>query len=264
MLDLATYRPKGDKRNTPFFEEHLPRVYERRARSGLHQLVGPMAAVVIQVDHGHAVPYLAELTLMGPYRYRECWLMETHRVYLLAADPACPRLIVLEPLTATFEDEVTRWNAMYPLSAESPNARYISEVYSCASTAQVREVLEAQNIRFVYPEETPNPFYAQPNLTFTFLSDYTYNRVGYVDVPLDSLAALDLGDRVLLDDDTKRPILEALERHQQLGLEGNIQGLDDMAIRVLAGVRDDAILDYPRLCPIASGGSGWGCCSSRW
>jgi hypothetical protein len=249
MIDLATYQPKGDKRNTPFFEEHLPRVYERRARSGLDQLVGPMAAVVIQVDHGHGVPYLAELTLMGPYRYRECWLMETHRVYLLAADPAWPRLIVLEPLTATYEDEVTRWNAMYPLSAESPNARYIGEVYHCGSTAEVRRVLEGQAIRFVYPEETANPFYALHHLSFTFLSDYTYNRVGYVDVPLDSLAALDLGDRVLLDDDSERPILEALERHQQLDLEGKILGLDHMATRVLAGEREDAILEYLTMVP---------------
>ena len=45
--------PRGDKRNTPFFEEHLLRVYERRASSGLDQLVGPMAALVVQVDHGH-------------------------------------------------------------------------------------------------------------------------------------------------------------------------------------------------------------------
>ena len=44
MIDLSTYRPRGDKRNTPFFEEHLPRVYGRRASSGLDQLVGTMAA----------------------------------------------------------------------------------------------------------------------------------------------------------------------------------------------------------------------------
>ena len=161
----------GDKRNTPFFEEHLPKVYARRASTGLDQLVGSMAGLVIQVDHGHAVPYLAELTLMGPYRYRECWLLDTHRVYLLAADPAWPRLIVLEPLTSTYEDEATRWNAMYPLSADCPNARYVGEVYHCVSTSEVRKVLEGQNIRFLYPGETPNPFYAQPNLTFTFLSE---------------------------------------------------------------------------------------------
>jgi hypothetical protein len=248
-MDLAAYQPKGDKRNTPFFEEHLPRVYERRACSGLDQLVGAMAAVVIQVDHGLAIPYLAELTLMGPYRHRECWLMETHRVYLLAADPAWPRLIVLEPLTNAYEDELTRWNAMYPLSAASPNARYVGEVYHCESTAEVRRVLEEQAIRFVYPGETTNPFYALHHLTFTFLSDYTYNRVGYVDVPLDSLAPLDLGDRVLLDDDSERPLLDALERHQRLGLEGKILGLDHMATRVLAGEREDAILEYLTMVP---------------
>lgn len=249
LLDLGSYRPRGDKRNTPFFEEHLPLVYERRARSGLDQLVGTMAAVVIQVDHGHAVAAMAELALMGPYRYRECWLMETHRVYLLAADPAWPRLILLEPLTTSFEDEVTRWNAMYPLSAASPNARYIGEIYHCQSTAEVRRVLEEQNIRFVYPDEVANPFYAQHNLSFTFLSDYTYNRVGYVDVPLDSLAPLDLGDRVLLDDDTERLIREAEDRHRELGLEGRILGIDHLATRVLAGEREDAILEYLTMVP---------------
>jgi hypothetical protein len=255
MLDLATYRPKGDKRNTPFFEDNLPRVYERRARSGLDGLVGPMAALVIQVDHGHALPYLAELALMGPYRFRECWLMETHRIYLLGVDVTPPdglqrpSLIVLEPLSLDYEDEVTRWNAMYPLSAARPNARYIGEVFHCRSTRETRAVLEAQNIRFVYPGESPNPFYALDNLTFTFLSDYTYNRVGYVDVPLESLAPLDLGDRVLLDDDAQRPIDEATALHAQLGLEGTILGIDHLATRVLAGEREDAILEYLTMVP---------------
>ena len=63
MSDLASYRPKGDKRNTTFFEEFLPRVYARRADSGLEQVVGPMAALLIQVDHGNGLPYLAELAL---------------------------------------------------------------------------------------------------------------------------------------------------------------------------------------------------------
>jgi len=249
MINLSTYRPKGDKRNTSFFEEHLPRVYERRASSGLDQLVGPMAALVVQVEHGHGLPYLAELALMGPYRFRECWLVETHRVYLLGADPAWPRLIVLEPLTSDFEDESSRWNAMYPLAAPHPNARYVGEIYSCQSCSAVRGQLEEQNIRFVYPGETPNPFYAQKNLSFTFLSDYTYNRVGYVDVPLDSLAPLDLGDRILLDDDSERPLLEAAELHRSLGLEQMVLGIDHMATRVLAGEREDAILEYLTMVP---------------
>ncbi|MEB3323166.1 MAG: hypothetical protein VKI81_10130 [Synechococcaceae cyanobacterium] len=249
MIDLATYRPRGDKRNTPFFEEHLPRVYERRAAAGLDRLVGAMAAVVIQVDHGNALPYLAELALLTPFRLRECWLSETHRIHLLAAAPAWPRLILLEPLSHDFEDAVTRWNAMYPLSAARPNARYIGEIFHTSSVREVRRLLEEHSIRFVYPGETENPFYTLPQLGFTFLSDYTYNRVGYVEVPLDSLAALDPGDRVLLDDDVLRPIEAAAERHRSLGLEGKVLGIDHLATRVLAGDRENAILEYLTMVP---------------
>jgi hypothetical protein len=91
--------------------------------------------------------------------------------------------------------------------------------------------------------------YAYNHLIFSFLSDHTYNRVGYVDLPLDSLAPLDLGDRVLLDDDTERPMVEAAEQHTALGLDNKILGLDHMATRVLAGDREDAILEYLTMVP---------------
>jgi len=42
-----------------------------------------MEAVVIQVDQGDGLAYMAELAPMGPYRFRECWLNETHRIYSL-------------------------------------------------------------------------------------------------------------------------------------------------------------------------------------
>ena len=165
MIDLATFEPRGDKKNSSFFEDNLPRVYERCSQFGLTQLVGAMAAVVVQVDHGDGLAYMAELALMGPYRFRECWLNETHRIHLLEADPLWPRLILLEPLNRGFEDEATRWNRMYPLAAAKPNARYIGEIYSTSSCRDLRSVLEPQNIRFVYPDEANNGFYALPHLT---------------------------------------------------------------------------------------------------
>ena len=249
MLDLSTYEPKGDKKNSCFFVDNLARVYERRSRSGLTQLVGAMAAVVIQVDHGDGLAYMAELALMGPYRFRECWLNETHRIHLLEADPLWPRLILLEPLNRGFEDEATRCNRMYPLAAAKPNARYIGEIFSTSSCRDLRSVLEPQNIRFVYPDEASNNFYALPHLTFTFLSDYTYNRVGYVDVPLDSLAALDLGDRVHLDAESLELLVAAGQKHHRHGLAGRVLGIDHLASRVLAGEREDALLEYLTMVP---------------
>ncbi len=71
-MDLLNYTPLGDKKNSEFFESYLPKVYERRATSGLDELVREMAAVVIQVEHGDAIKYLAELAVMGPYRLIDC------------------------------------------------------------------------------------------------------------------------------------------------------------------------------------------------
>jgi hypothetical protein len=249
MIDFSNFEPKGDKENSAFFVDNLSRVYERRSQSGLTQLVGAMAAVVIQVGHGDGLAYMAELALMGPYRFRECWLNETHRIHLLEADPLWPRLILLEPLNRGFEDEATRCNRMYPLAAAKPNARYIGEIYSTSSCGDLRSVLEPQNIRFVYPDEASNNFYALPHLTFTFLSDYTYNRVGYVDVPLDSLAALDLGDRVLLDAESLELLEAAGQKHHRHGLAGRVLGIDHLASRVLAGEREDALLEYLTMVP---------------
>ncbi|MEI6112042.1 MAG: hypothetical protein WCP63_10300 [Cyanobium sp. ELA712] len=162
---------------------------------------------------------MAELALMGPYRFRECWLNETHRIHLLEADPLWPRLLLLEPLNRGFEDEASRWNRRYPLKAAKPNARSIGEIYSTSSCRDLRSMLEPQNIRFVYPDEAS------------------------VDVPLDSLAALELGDRALLDDESLE-LLEAADlKHHRHGLTGRVLGIDHLASRVLAGERQDALLE---------------------
>ena len=105
MMDLATYTPMGDKKNSDFFEEYLPKVYERREKSGLNQIVGNTAALVVQVEHGDAVDYMAELTAMGPYRFQAARLTGTHKVYVLQSQPEFPRLIVLEPLSATLRGQ---------------------------------------------------------------------------------------------------------------------------------------------------------------
>ena len=90
---------------------------------------------------------------------------------MLKSQPEFPRLIVLEPLTPGYEDNITRWNLLYPLASKKPNCRYIGEIYKADRSSAVREALEPQNIRFSYPGDTVNPFYTGKHLTFTFLSD---------------------------------------------------------------------------------------------
>lgn len=248
-IDLATYQAKGDKENSAFFEEYLPRIYERRASSGVDDLVGTMAGVLIQVEHGDAVPYLAELAVMGPYRLTDCRLTETHKLYLLQSDPAFPRLIVIEPLAASYEDKSTRFNLLYPLAAKKPNARYVGEIYRSQDNAALREALEPQAIRFVYEGDTVSPIYRTDHLTFTFLSDYTYNRVGYVDVDLDDLDAVGFGERFSLTGAEQDMLDKAAQLQADHGISDRVKGLDHMATRILAADREDAILEYLTMVP---------------
>ncbi|HWO50571.1 MAG TPA: hypothetical protein VNN23_03155, partial [Ornithinibacter sp.] len=249
MIDLATYTTMGDKKNSDFFEEYLPRVYERRTASGLDQIVGNMAALVVQVEHGDGVPYMAELAAMGPYRFQAARLTDTHKVYVLQSQPDFPRIIVLEPLSASYEDNITRWNNLYPLAKKKANARYIGEVYKTTSTKAVREALEPQNIRFAYPGDTVSSFYTMKHLTFTFMSDFTYNRVGYVDVDLDDLDALGLGETISLTADERGMLDRADALQEEHGIKGLVLGVDHAATRILAGDREHALLEYLTVVP---------------
>ena len=249
MIDLATYTPQGDKKNSDFFTEFLPKVYERREAAGLGQIVDKMASVVVQVEHGDAINYIAELAVMGPYRLVEARLSETHKVFLLRSRPEFPRLIVLEPLVPSYEDEITRWNTLYPLSSRKPNARYVGEVYRCTSVKDVHEALEPQNIRFVEQGDTLNAFYCSEHLTFTFLSDFTYNRVGYVDIDIDDLDALDVGDVITLSAHEQEKLEKAHAMQDEHGIADLVLGLDHMATRILSGDREDALLEYLTMVP---------------
>lgn len=249
MIDLATYQPKGDKENSAFFWEYLPKIYERRAASGVDDLVGPMAGVLVQVEHGDAVPYLAELALLGPYRLIDTRLTDTHKVFLLRSAPEFPRMIVVEPLSATYEDKATRFNKLYPLAAKKPNARYVGEIYRCGDNVAVRDALEAHSIRFVYPDDTDIPIYRAPHLLFTFLSDFTYNRVGYVDVDIDDLDAIGFAERFTLAPSEQALIDQAIALQEEHGIADRVLGLDHMATRILAADREDAILEYLTMVP---------------
>jgi hypothetical protein len=248
-MDLATYTPLGDKKNSEFFNEYLPKIYERRQESGLDEVVGNMAGVVIQIEPGDAINYLAELAVMGPYRLYDVVLTATHRVFLLRSDPDFPRLLVLEPLDASYSDEITRWNLLHPLSARKPNARYVGEIYKTDSVKAVRDALEPQNIRFVYPGDCANGLYSHERFVFTTLSDFTYNRVGYTEADLDDVDALGLGERVNLTADEQGKLERAHALQAEHDISNLILGLDHMATRVLAGEREDAILEYLTMVP---------------
>ena len=122
-------------------------------------------------------------------------------------------------------------------------------MYKAESVGAVREALEPQNIRFVYEGDQENGFYCLPHLTFTFLSDFTYNRVGYVDIDIDDLDALGLGEGFTLSKAEQATVDAAVQLQADRGIDGLVLGLDHMATRILAGEREDAILEYLTMVP---------------
>ena len=243
-LDPLTYEPVGDKKNSDFFDEYRTKIYERRRSSGIDDLLGPMRGFVVQVDTGDAIAYLHELYLMTPYRLVASFIDQTHKVYILESQPKFPRFILIEPLDVNYEDEIKRFNMLYPLAQQKPNSRYVGEIFATQDMQETCKILESHNIRFHYPGEVDNRLFANDHFLFSFPSDFTYNRIGYTSFGFEDYDALQLGQPFNLTDEQ----IASLNQQEQLGhdhgLTELISGVDHMATRILSGEREDAILEF--------------------
>ncbi|MEM8609471.1 MAG: hypothetical protein AAGF92_20385 [Myxococcota bacterium] len=242
-FDILKYEPKGDKKNSDFFNEYRLKIYERRQSSGLADLLGGMKGIVIQVQHGDALDYLKELYAMSPYRFDCARLNDTHKVYFLSSKPEQPRMIVLEPLNPDYQDDLTRLNMLYPKARPKPHARYVGEIFHTKDLAETRRTLESHEIRFHAPGEEKDPFFSNSNFAFTVPSDFTGNRIGYAAIDLDP-GAIDFGQKLTLTEPQQAALDEAAAWSEEMGISSLLRGPDHMATRILAGEREDAILEF--------------------
>ena len=243
-IDLLKQAPQGDKRNSEFFEEYRLKIYERRLKLGLDQLLGNLRALIVHVETADGLPYLSELAVMTPYRLIGSYISATHRIFVLGSKPTFPRLIVMEPLAASYEDEIKQLNMMYPLARRKPNARYVGEVFHTSDLQCTQKLLESCNIRFNDPDESTNSLYALEALRFSVPSDFTHNRVGYSQRPFEDPNEWELGQPFQLTGPEQKRLKEQEELGEALGISHLIEGVDHMATRVLAGEREDAILEF--------------------
>ena len=100
-LDSLAFTRHGDKQNSPFFEEYLTRLLEERDRTGLTAMIHEIDALMITVDPGHSVQYIAELALMTPYHYLVTLESESHWTHVLRIDLESPDILVREVKDAT-------------------------------------------------------------------------------------------------------------------------------------------------------------------
>ncbi|GAB5469846.1 MAG: lpg1639 family Dot/Icm T4SS effector [Rhodospirillales bacterium] len=243
-LDIMTTAPVGDKRNSDFFNEYRLKIYERRRSSGLEDLLGNLRGIIVQVEQGDGLAYLSELILMSPYRLDCTRRNATHRIFFLRASDAQPRMIVLEPLSTTYEDDTTRFNMLYPRARAKPNARYIGELFATQNLAETQRILTAHEIRFHSAEEEGNAFFANEHFRFTYPSDFTGNRIGYSALDLNDVDAIGAGEALELSSAEAEQLAAAEAKVEATGLSDLILGADHMATRILSGEREDAILEF--------------------
>ncbi|MCC3305854.1 hypothetical protein [Sneathiella sp. HT1-7] len=243
-FDYAGYQPKGDKKNSEFFDEFRLKIFERRKSSGIEDLVGNMRCLVTQVDPGTSLATMIELYEMTPYRHAASYIGETHKFHVLHSRPVFPALILMEPLSGAFEEYITRVNRMYPLSRATPHSRYVGEIYESRNNDEIRKTLEDQAARFEYHGEVENPFYAADGFLFTMPSDFTGNRIGYSGHDFNNPDSLGLGGRYELSATEQAQLEAAAAFSESSGVGELLLGVDHMATRILAADREDAILEF--------------------
>ncbi|MCH2134175.1 MAG: hypothetical protein MK116_10535 [Phycisphaerales bacterium] len=250
-FDLKGYKPEGDKKNSEFFHEFLPKVYDRRVSSGLDEMLTRMAAVMIQVDPGDGINYLEELSVMGPYRFESAHVDATHKIYVLknCRVPEAPMALVFEPLSKDYEDDLSRLNMLYPLSRQRPHARYIGEIFWTSDVKATTKVLDSQFIRYYEEGESPNNFFVNPHMAFTYPSDFTGNKVGYWDASEPELSTLKLGEDLTLTPEEQGRLDKAAAWVEDTGVLNLTLGIDHLATRILMGDREHAILEFLSLSP---------------
>ena len=248
-FDFASYVPKGDNEELGFFEEYRGKIYERRRKTGLEDLVGPMWATVIQVEPGDSVTTMAELHRMMPYRHHSSYRSETHKYHILANRPDYPTVILMEPSSDSYEDYIRRLNALYPLARKKPNTRYVGEIFACSDLKTLRDTLEAKFIRFEYKGDTENPFFTKDNVLFSTVSNFTCNRVGYSGGDFTDPSSLGLGEAFDLTAEENQALKDVEGFSEQHGLMALRLGYDHFATRILAGEREDAILEFLTMVP---------------
>ncbi len=243
-MNILDYQPVGDKKNSDFFNEYRLKIYQRRISSGLEDLLEGICALVVQVETGEAIAYMQELYLMTPYRFKDAYLNQTHKIYIMEARPEWPSYVVLEAVDSNFSDDLTRLNKLYPLASKKPNARYVGEVFKTSDLDETRNILESHNIRFHYPDETENKFFSNRHFNFTLPSSITGNRIGYMPTDTFDQDTLELGQQILLRGQELETLEKTAEQAEANGTSQLILGVDHMATRILSGEREDAILEF--------------------
>ena len=241
-VDSLGFPRHGDKANSAFFTEYLERLLEERDRTGLSGLIHEIDAIMITVDPGHSVRYIAELALMTPYHYLVTLESETHWTHILRVNMQAPDFLVREVKDPTIRGIFRSLNEVYPIGARKPNSRYMGEILRVTDLHGVTELQSAREFRF-FSQDQIRRLELPGNLAVSKPSPYTHNIVAYMERPSDQIRVYALGVSSIRDD-----VQEAYQRakalQETLAINDLILPIDHLATRVYSQNREVAMLEW--------------------
>ncbi len=232
----------GDKENTTFFEENLVRLLEERDKFGLTDMIHEIDALMITVDTGHSIQYVAELALMTPYHYLVTLETEKHWLHVLRIDLNSPDILLREVKDDNLIDIFRSLNEVYPIGAKKPNSRYMGEIIRVTDLHSVVKMQQQREFRFFNQDEV-RKLELPGNLAVSKPSPYTHNIVAYLEREPDEARVYALGVSVIKPE-VQAVYLEAKTLQNKLGISDLLLPIDHLATRVYSQNREVAILEY--------------------
>ena len=242
MISSLNFPRHGDKQNSDFFEHYLVALLEERDRVGLTDMISEIDAIMLTVDPGQSINYIAELCLMSPYNYLVTLESESHWTHILRVDMDSPDILVREVKDANIHGIFRSLNEVYPIGAQKPNCCYMGEILRVENLHEVVELQNAREFRFFTQNDT-RKLELPGNVAMTKPSPYTHNIVGYMERPEDQLRIYALGMSSILPE-VQEVYLAAKELQKKLEIIDLLQPIDHLATRVYSQNREVAMLEY--------------------
>ncbi len=232
----------GDKKNSDFFEEYLLRLLEQRDRCGLTEMIGGIEALMISVEPGNSVEYIAELALMTPYQYLVTLDSDIHMTHVLRIDMSSPDILLREVKNPEHVDIFRALNDLYPVGARRPHSRYLGEILLANDRHAVVAEQQQREFRFFSVGELAD-LDLPLNVSLSKPSPYTQNLVGYMERPMDGIRVYRHGECIILSA-AQAANDRGKEMQDRLGIAHLINPIDHLATRVYSQNREAAILEY--------------------
>lgn len=242
MTESLNFHRNGDKENSLFFEDYLVKLLEQRDRVGLTDMIYEIDAIMMTVDPGHSIEYIAELCLMTPYHYLVTLESESHWTHVLRIDPEYPDILVREVKDPKIHGIFRSLNEVYPIGARKPNSRYMGEILRVSDLHSVTELQKAREFRFFSQDEI-RKMELPGNLAISKPSPYTHNIVAYMERPSEQCRVYSLGISSIRGD-VQEVYLAAKELQKKRLFDELLMPVDHLATRVYSQNREVAILEW--------------------